>query len=414
MNKVNGSSLDVERLFYANDNVIMWNNLDKRFDVVDLSSETEPLKILLSDNVSTYLDVIPIKEQFEYKYNCNVRLVEYPEDIYADKLRTKLLASDSDFDIYLVNAPTQDNLLSSILNYDLYEPLDNYDGIINNFSKMYPGIRSMMSNNDKLFGIPYEISITSSLAVQDNLGKYGYNVSDKHWSIKDVWNLCDEIIQSGEQNKSVFRDSYGMLVLVNILIQDTINKKNFSKAELTELLTDIKTYYDAGVLYDPSESKKHFCDYSVMYYWTFISHIEIPDYPEYGTILLPAFSGKNYHDLRGCAMINKFAQSKDMAAKFFEVMTNSDNIYNTYIYRDTLLGPDLTKYNIYTDWSPTELKYLSDLPSLFENAGVYTYDFLALQDYIRENVMFQFYDGTITVEEAADMIYDRVNYTYFE
>jgi hypothetical protein len=51
---------------------------------------------------------------------------------------------------------------------------------------------------------------------------------------------------------------------------------------------------------------------------------------------------------------------------------------------------------------------------LLENAGVFTYDRSLLNSYIAEDVMPDFYDGSISAEKAAEMIYDQVNYMYFE
>jgi hypothetical protein len=412
MNKVNGSSLDVERLFYANDNVILWNNTSNLINVVDLSSETEPLRILTSDNIGN-IDLITIIDQFEYTYDCNVHLVEYSDKVFVDKLRMKLLAGDSDFDIYLVNDPTRDNLLDSILKYNLYEPLDDYTEIVKNFSYMYQGIRPMMSCQDKLFGVPYELSIFSSMDIQCDFQQYGYTNPDMHWTIKDVWNLCEEVLNSRETNISVFSDPYGMLSFIEIFVQDSINQNNLSRNNLSELLTNVKKYYDAGVLFDPAGSKKHLLQYSTNYFGQFIAHSPIPAYSIYGTVMEPANNEIIYHELLGCAMMNHRSNNKEMAAGFLEVMTDDKNIYNTKTYK-TLLGSDLSKYNIYDEWSVTELSYLSDLPEIFKKSGIFTYDVSSLFDFLIENVMFQFYDGTITVKEAADMIYDRVNYTYFE
>jgi ABC-type glycerol-3-phosphate transport system substrate-binding protein len=358
-----------------------------------------------------------IIDQFIAEYDYPIHVTEYPEETFAEKLRTKLLAGDSDYDIFLINDPTNDNLLSSILTHDLYEPLDNYDGVVSNFNQMYKGIRSMMSNNGKLFGVPYSLYIRGN-KIEFDFSQYGYTAPGKHWTNNDLWQLCDVIIKSGDKNVSVFRMPDLMKFLRNFT-QEAINNNNLDKSALTELLTNIKKYNDAGVLFDSNSnsetpsSKKHLLTNTGTISPVYISD-NLPEYPKYGTVSDPAYSQTSYYSLAGCAFINKFSKNKEMAAKLLEVMTESESIYNTTMYPFAFLGPDLTKYDIYNEWSANELSYISDLPSLYENAGIITNDFSSLSEFISEKVEPGFFDGSLSPEEAAEMLYEQINYTYFE
>ncbi len=407
------ASFFIKRLFYTGDNVILWDNVNNFFMIVDLSSDIEPVRILLSDMVGAHLDINPVIEQFEAEYGCAVQIIEYPEEVYKNKLRTKLLAADSDFDVFIIKDPTQDNFLDSIIRHGLYEPLDGYDGIVSNFSNMYSGVQSMMSHKGQFFGLPYYLQLYSTAAINDDLKQYGFTLPGKHWTMEQLWHLCDRMLQSGEHGSSVFGPS-NIMIFINMFVQDAIDQNHFDKDALTALLENIKKYSDAGVLYDNANTRNHLLTYLYMYFDSFVTHSSIPDDTVYGTILLPEYRGHNYLYLLGCTFLNKASVNKEMAAKFLEVLTRKENIYNINIYRCTLLGSDLTQYNIYQDWSETELSYLSDLPYIYENAKVFSFDYLALNVYLNENLRAGFEDGSISAEEAADIIYERVNYTYFE
>ena len=384
----------IKKFFYSAQNAILWDSVNNCFIIVDLSLEIEPLRIILSDDVSFDLNIEPIVDQFEAEYGCPVYITKYPQDTYKDKLRTKLLAADSDFDIYIVKDITSDNLLTSILNHNLYEPLDRYDKIIDNFSNMYNGIREMMSHNQQVFAIPYYMQIYSTVAIKYDL------------------NLCDKMIESNEQNASVFRTSK-LIRFIDMFVQEAIDQNNFDKATLTDMLERIRKYSEIGVLYDITNTNEHLMEDLYMYFDAFVTGRSLPEYPEFGTIIV-GYNNKSYIYLQGSVFMNKASTNKEMAANFIEVLTRSDNIYDTNVYRCTLLGPDVTKYDIYKNWSTLDLTYLEDLPYIYENAKIYTYDYLALNGYIHDNLIDGFEDGSISIEEAVDIIVEWVNYTYFE
>lgn len=185
-NLLEGENLFIKRLYYLQQNVIVWDHVNNYFIIIDLESEFEPLKIILSDDVSIHFNLEPVIKQFEEEYNCPIHITEYTKDVYDDKLRTKILANDKDFDIFITSKPTENNLLASILNHKLYEPLNNYSNIVDNFSYMYTGIEEMMTYNGDLFAIPYYIQIYSTAAVNYDVSQYGYNFPGKHWSLNDL------------------------------------------------------------------------------------------------------------------------------------------------------------------------------------------------------------------------------------
>lgn len=405
----------INKKFYNDKNLISWDKLKNCFIITDLTQDQKPLILLAPeylDNGFVYPNII---DQFETEYGYPVQVIQYPRDIYNDKLRTKLLAGDRDFDLFFLNSPAEDNFLASILTHELYEPLDNNQEIGKNFDYMYSGIRSIMSYKDRLYGVPIVLR-HFIYRIEPDFNQYGYTVPSYNWTMEDLWDLCEEIIQSGNLDVAVFNRNFFGKFIVDYVMKE-IEQSDTNKAALTELIINIKKYMDSGVLFGNEHSsnnqdrKKHLISYET----TIDMIIDERDesYPEFGTILFPSYE-KNYVDLDSCVFINRFSEKKEMAANFIEIMTRKENLYNTNIYRFALLGADLTQNDAYHQWSDIKRSYFSDLPAIYENAGVYKYDNSLLRFYIIDEVEPGFYDGSISAEEAAEMIYDRVNYIYFE
>lgn len=404
----------INKMFCSESTIIFWSNYNDCFLVID-QSEEEHLNVLISKNSLMIYSIPQMISRFEAEYGYPVHIVEYPEDIYKDKLRIKLLSGDSDYDVFFINNPNENNLLSSILKYDLFEPLDNYEGLTNNFSQMFDGISSMMSYNNRIFGIPFVLNYYNSYDLKYDLTKYGYTVADKQLTNDDIWNLCEEVIKSGEQEVSIF-ERVKLVDFVISFVQESIDKNYLDKNALTYILENIKKYSDAGVLFDngnSSEGKRCLLDFSINYFYMAL-YSEIPIYPEFGTVQLATNNKKNLWNLNVCAFINKYSKNKEMAANLLKVMTNSEYIYNTEIYQFIMLGSDLTRYDKYNEWSSDRLSYLSDLSYIFKNSAIITYDVGILTELIYETITSGLLDGSISPQQAADMIYEQVQYTYFE
>jgi len=401
--------LDVSQILYSDGKVIIWSLLNNCFMVTD-QSEKEHIKVLLTRNISYNTRFPYIASMFEAEYGLPVYISEYPDDIYMDKLRTKLLAADSDFDLILLQDPNKDNLLSSILKYELYEPLDSYEGITNNFAIMFDGIRSMMSHNGKLFGVPYHLA-GNSWALRYDLRKYGFSTGSRQMTFDDIWKLCDGIINSGEKDVTVFERA-NIPEFISIFIQESLDREHLDQNVLADIFEKIKKYNAAGVLYDNSGEKKHLMDRGAVYFYS-VLYDDIPAYPEFGTVMLTGNDKKNLWSMQGCAIINRYSKNKEMAADLLKYMTDSKFIYNTKIYQMTLLGSDLTKYDNYNEWSADKIAYLSDLNYLFKDSGIIRYDFGTISELIY-TITAQLLDGSITPEKAAEEICDKIKYTYFE
>ncbi len=378
----------------------------------------ESLNILASNSLPLSLDIEKIIEQYEQTYNVPVYITYYDGAVYKDRLRTKLLSHDSDFDIMFINNPFDDNFLSSILEYELFYPLNSDSRIIENFDNMYVGISSMLQHNNNIFGVPFEINISTVLR---------YNTSSKYsidfdWNLSDVWELCENLDKSASNNTTVFSSPHIVSRFLVDMIQDQLYAGKLDETVISRTLDTIKYYYDQKLLFcynmnfEQLLNAESLLEFAPNYFYQYVTMTSDLAFPEYGLVSYPS-SNSSYAELNGISIINKYSNNIDRALDFVYIMTSAENIYSTGtsgIYKFILLGKDLEKNSIYSKWDAAELAYLNVLPQIYSNLRFYTYDYIGLMNFVGENLLESFLSGDVSSDSAASEIINYIEYTYFE
>lgn len=420
---INEFSLFFNKIVCDGNNYILWsqrNNLiivkeplatDKSIVIYKpkLFGEANALKPIISENIIN---------QFKVEYGCDVYIIEYNNDVYADKIRTKLLANDIDFDIFLLSDPGKDMFLNSILVNGAYEPLNSYDGIIANFANMFDSTEQIMTYNGNVFAVPLDISPSTNYEITENFALYGYEIPKSGWTFDDLWALCDEIISRDDENLSVFPYNIYHTFLLDY-VQNAINSSNLDKNTLKNLLTQIRKYADARVLFGSKSLFAYSCGWNYFFYFSKLyQQSETKPYPEYGIIPLPSLDGTVYSRLLKCAMINKYSQNKEMAANFLEVLTQNKNLCGDML-SDTVLTKNFEAHYMYKSWTEDELLYLKKGNELLKGSKLLTFDATAFTDFTvigsqTSDVGNDLFSGKISINEATDLIYNYVYYLCFE
>lgn len=412
-----GDSLSIDRFFIYNGWLFIYKNSSNVLSAVNTAMTEDSIHILAYDSVQLWFDLDNIAEQFQRRYGKNVYITFYKSKIFKDILRTKLLSKSDDFDIVFVDNPAESNFLASLIKYKLYAPLNENEQINKNFEEMYPGVPDMVRFDDFVIGIPYYFDISNLLARENDAPVLpGFDIT-----ISDIWSACEQI--SPDDNITLFSDHYMMVRFLTETVQDQILSDNLSADEIESLLTNIKKNYDSGKLFSTDingnylEGKTHVFRVGPMFFYRFLIAPGEDDivFPEYGVAGYP-YPEKRHINLRGLALLNKYSANLDLAYDFFALMTESDNIYSTGLQEiyQTLLGKQLERNPMYSKWTQDDIAYLSVLPQLFENSVVYTFDCNLFGDYIRENIMTDFFTGKLSPKDAAKEIVTFVEYTYFE
>ena len=408
-----------DKIVCNDNNYILWSQRYNLIIVKEPLVTDQSIVIYKPKFIGDLNKLTPVINQFKSEYNCEVYIVEYENDKYTDKLRTKLLANDTDFDIFILIDPTAEMLLYSILTNGAYEPLNEYSGVVENFSLMFDGYSDIMAYNGNMFAVPMDISPVGCYAVTENFQKYGYDIPGQFWTYDDLWALCDEMLNKGQDKLTVFPYNVYHRFIADFA-QNAVNTGNLDKTALTNLMSQVKKYESAGVLFgDVEDGNEYLLNYT--YDYNYFRYFVFPDsydsrqpYPENGITQTPSVGGTNYSVLHQCVMINKSSQNKAMAAKFLEVLTNETYLYTKDVFTDTLLASDLEKHEMYGEWGERELSYLNKAGEMLKGSKLYTIDHMELGSYVFENVRDDFFNGTIPLNEATDLIYNYIYYLCFE
>ncbi|MBE6631322.1 MAG: carbohydrate ABC transporter substrate-binding protein [Ruminococcaceae bacterium] len=416
-----------ERIIHYGNNIFLLESYSKFIAVLNTEHANGEIVILMPENVWE-INLDKVVRRFTEEYDCAVNILTYPEDTYNDKLRQKLLAGESDYDIFFVGKTGEDMLLNAILQNGLFEDLSAYEEVSENLDR---GIKNLMSKEGKMFGIPYAVSFAGTLLeVNADPEGYEYTMPKSNWTTEDLWTLCEEMIQKGNNELTVFNDASTVNRIIYSYIQNCIGRGEYDREGLEKLLGNIKKYYDAGVLYP---------EYGKVGNSLFKSSIDMVNlsegslgraYPENGTVLFPSVSGKVSVYLNGCVIMNKESDSKEMAAGFFKILTDEESVYDTGngyayaageaeggihdegTYKNAVIGGDVQKYSdLLRVWNSDDKAYFEKMIDVYENSLPLTFD-TGLIDIseIRE----KFFAGTISVKEACDIISGAVEYSCFE
>ncbi len=332
-----------------------------------------------------------------------VEIRNYDTQSYQDGVRTKIMAQDSDFDLFIADS----YLLSSLLANSAYEPLDSYEGIADNFDEIYAkGMKSLMSSDKGIFGIPLSMHISGSQKVVDDTVTYPINPT-----LGDFYALCDSLDGTG---KKALESRLLLTQMTNNLLEEMVaTEGRINEATLAEFLSKLKYYNDKGVLCDGDSP--HVLEFGSKFFVYDGSGALAP--VDTRTVHAPIAGDTVYININKVMMLNSASKNKDAAAEFLELLSSEDVVYSnladdSYHY---LFGRDIEKNVDYPQMTEDERNYASYCIKLFENsklAGLDTAD--RFMEFLRDDIFAPLFDGKITPEKASEEINYRIAYTYFE
>lgn len=375
-------------------NFVVYNESEKLIITCGLNAEEKPLVILGLDP-QVYDELIA---RYVSSSGRQVQTLNYSVEEYNDRLRTKLLAEESSFDLYIADQ----TVLRSILENTAFEPLNGYRGISDNFENVLAeGVRGLMSYRDKLFGVPLSISYSAAFSKVEP-----YEIPEK-WSIDDMFELCEGMKDSGYK---LFSDRYQLTQTVKCYLQDMISQnEKIDEDELAEFFEKLKKYNDLGVLCDGDSPGV--LSYGRAYY----SPLSLLMYSYLGeSINCPTRSGVSYLTLESTLIENPYSKNKDAAAEFLEFLTSENSVYSSDIL-GIYLGKD-TEENLEFDTLEKEQQELLEFSmKLYSDSSYTTIDSSEhLPEFIAGEVLLPLLDGKIDPDKAAQVIIDEVAYVYFE
>lgn len=142
---------------YASDTIIDIASAPAKKTDVETNDDAYTLQILISEDDTVAFG--EIKKIIFSEYNINVEQIKYDSDTAEDKIRLKLLANDSDFDLFCVSSKNIDHYSKNHAFYDV----SSSTTIVQNFNAMFDGLYDLCISNDILCGVPISVNRTQNL-----------------------------------------------------------------------------------------------------------------------------------------------------------------------------------------------------------------------------------------------------------
>ncbi len=382
---------------------VLWSNLNKSIITLSLSSDNDSISVIAPQSLIYDLDTVV--NSFEEEYGITVNISRYTDETYTDKLRTKLLAGDDDFDIFIVDSGDK-FLLDSLLRNRAYQSLnDLYD----EYNTLYSGIRELMTDSDEnIFGVPICFS--------------GFNIMEKcadvdlpeNFTHAQITEVCDLL----PQGYALFSDPYPTIRLVTDYIQECrYAEKEINEQGLTELFATLKKINDDDKLFSAdffgNKTSKSILKYSYSYFDGVLSNRDIT-VSEENLTALPTVSGTSYINLDSCMMLNLNSNNKTNSLIFLSFILNEDIIYNNSLNPFMLMGKELERNTYYVNFSQPQISYLEKIPEFFIDIKPYTILTTELDNLLRDEILPKLFSGELSAEEAAKKTVAFINYTVYE
>lgn len=382
---------------------VLWSNLNKSIITLSLSSDNDSISVIAPQSLIYDLDTVV--NSFEEECGITVNISRYTDETYTDKLRTKLLAGDNDFDIFIVDSGDK-FLLDSLLRNRAYQPLDD---LYDDYNTLYSGIRGLMTDSDEnIFGVPICFS--------------GFNIMEKcadvdlpkNFTHAQITEVCDSL----PQGYALFSDPYPTIRLVTDYIQECqYVEKKINEQGLTELFATLKKINDDGKLFSAdfsgNKTSKSILKYSYSYFDGVLSNRDITVSEENLTVL-PTVSRTSYINLDSCMMLNLNSENKTNSLIFLSFILNEDIIYNNSLNPFMLIGKELERNTYYVNLSQPQISYLEKIPEFFTDIRPYTILTTELDNLLRDEILPKLFSGELSAEEAAKKTVSFINYTVYE
>ena len=396
----NGIENEVPQKIFVTDKMtaVWWSS----GTVVCAPRRTEEESVTLLIPSSCYLQFNDICEAVT---SANVRLTKIPDEQYYEKVTTKLLARDSDFDIVFVPTLEEEarhrELTQAILQNHAYEPLNTDERLAGLINEMIPGVSSLMSRNDEIAALPasvdyYALAYTPN-GLSADLTKVPFD-----WTFADLWKMCDELTEASS-GMSVFPKEYQAEILERMLynlIQVNESDSKQVESELRSFLQNCGRYLEHGVLFGDDPVFKREISYPLAYTYYNNSASAEPMTP----VLIPAYDEHTptTTNILSYFIVNAVSEKKSAAKEVLADLISEENRY-VYQYTNSPFWYGMEQYRYPAETKVFDSKvarweeYLDDY---YQNVQ-WNYTVIAESG---KEALRSFLEGILSPDETAELI----------
>ena len=338
-------------------------------------------------------------------------------DEYYDTLIRKLMAKDTDFDLFVIDPGMYEVIAKS-----MFEDLSQHAGIAQNVAAMVPGMQNLLSQDGKIIGAPLRINIPYITYSNLPLARYGIQPPTEPVMTLDGYKALFSGVTDSFQWEHPTVAVNPRYLFEQYIAGFLTGEKEVTEAGVAALMGELKDMLDAGMLTE---------DFS----WEGLFAVKESFYMDYKTAraLLPLLDADS-RTVVGVDLlcVNPYAANKELALEFLELMTSPDT---EALVRENTIASGYE--GLQFQWSNAgvppeplteEMKYTFMAESystfLFENPYLADNEWFALyKDVISNSIRaaesnaiqqsFQasfgvFAEGRVTVEAAAENVYKRM------
>lgn len=312
-------------VFYTESGFIVWEQYnhvmlvkpekvnDTGEKITVLYRNSPPVTTMLQSNYETEFGWMHgamerMNTQFEEENKIAVNAKGYAHDKFVENLRLKLLAGDDDYDVVMLEHA--DELLASIINYNLYLPLETYDSISSGFDGYFDGVRDVMSYDGHIFGIPYYLTVDGFTSEDDTIDKLS-----RDYTLDDFWKLCEEFGSSRLMFCTKTTNHKPFYYIISSILEDGMRNGEISRDTILGCIETYMKYREAGSLNltVPGDGPLRIIGGIG---GTLEAKFLFDDREYKGLRSLPTYDGKRYFDIKSMAYINSKTKNKDFAVQY--------------------------------------------------------------------------------------------------
>lgn len=421
------------QMFYTGQDVLLWEPKLQLLTIADTQvSVAETLYILypvtdMDQGMKAHTGYVDLDiYNFEMKYDCSVQSTYYSNAEFSDRLRMKLLAGEDDMDVIYIDQCDKGDMLSAILRYGLYYPLEKETAIIENFNQFADGVREYMTYDGHLIGVPYSF-YGSCYVVTEEYVELGLPVPDVSWTLDDFWELCETASKMDTINgNTVLAATNQCTWILDAILENGYRNGKMDESSIREAVQNLKRYYDEGVLVPWLQAGTVLLD----------SRAKVPAIVANNTMYeksgmldvlpVPTVNGSRYMPLKSFMFVYSGTKNKDMAVAYMTMLTDKETISRidgdrSHFLRDIsayyMPSFDFSSQNGYVKVkekvTEEERQLLSGLSNILPGTKLQTTSYMENRD--TWNTIFEhLFTGEMTVEEAVDEIMTYGEYRYLE
>lgn len=319
---------------------------------------------------------------------------------YNDNIRKKLLAQDSDFDIFSMDI----NILST-MEGEFFEPLDDYNEIQEKYDIMFEGIEAINKNQQQqIISIPEFITMPTWGVNSESLGTLEFDANkSKTWTWNDFLSEsrkhCKDL--DGDNKPDVWLTSWTAEDIIDYIFQVNKVTCDLDKQVLQQLIESIKLAQEEGILISSERRETISNEQIILLDNTFNGYRN--EGSESVELLLPSINADNpmYIAMGRVYCINPYSKNIETAV---DILAKSCEPSNYLISTSGFLYKDKEVYNQYRSYEYSEPLNLDD-----ENFDRYAYglNHIAIANQCIHNtglsdMVKAYLNGEVSIEELSE------------